>query len=99
MPWVIEYYSEEVRLEIDALPVGIRASYARLTELIEEFGLDLACLIHVQWEEDCSNYGREGRKESPGYHRSGSLTLPAAGKRRYRNHDWKNILKDAPPDG
>jgi phage-related protein len=41
MPWIIDYYSEEVRLEIDALPVGIRASYTRLTELLEEFGLDL----------------------------------------------------------
>ena len=37
----IDYYSEDVRLEIEALPVGIRASYARLTELLEEFGLEL----------------------------------------------------------
>ena len=41
MHWIIDYYSEEVRLEIDSLPVGIRASYARLTNLLEEFGLDL----------------------------------------------------------
>jgi phage-related protein len=41
MPWIIDYFSEEVRLEIDALPVGIRASYTRLTELLEEFGLEL----------------------------------------------------------
>ena len=41
MSWTIEYFSEAVRLEIDALPVGIRASYARLTTLLEEFGLDL----------------------------------------------------------
>jgi len=39
--WTIDYYSEDVRLEIEALPVGIRASYARLTELLEEFGLEL----------------------------------------------------------
>jgi phage-related protein len=39
--WTIEYFSEAVRLEIDAFPAGIRASYARLTELLEEFGLDL----------------------------------------------------------
>jgi len=38
---IIDYYSEEVRLDIDALPVGIRASYTRLTNLLEEFGLDL----------------------------------------------------------
>ncbi len=41
MSWVIDYFSEEVRFEIDALPVGIRASYTRLSELLEEFGLDL----------------------------------------------------------
>ena len=41
MSWTIDYYSEEVRLEIDSLPVGIRASYVRLTNLLEEFGLDL----------------------------------------------------------
>lgn len=41
MSWIIDYYSEEVRSEIHALPVGIRASYARLANLLEEFGLDL----------------------------------------------------------
>ena len=41
MSWTIEYFSETVRLEIAAFPVGIRASFVRLTELIEEFGLDL----------------------------------------------------------
>ena len=41
MLWTIDYYSEDVRLEIEALPVGIRVSYARLTELLEEFGLEL----------------------------------------------------------
>jgi hypothetical protein len=41
MLWRIDYYSEEVRLEIETLPVGIRASYVRLIELVEEFGLDL----------------------------------------------------------
>ena len=41
MAWVIDYFSEDVRLEIDALPAGIRASYVRLTELLEEFGLEL----------------------------------------------------------
>jgi len=41
MSWLIDYYSEEVRLEIESLPVGIRASYTRITNLLEEFGLDL----------------------------------------------------------
>lgn len=41
MSWSIDFYSEGVRLAIEALPVGIRASYARLTGLLTEFGLDL----------------------------------------------------------
>ena len=47
MRWTIDYYSEAVRLTIEALPVGIRAAYARLTELLEEFGLDLR-LLHAR---------------------------------------------------
>lgn len=39
--WTIEYYSEDVRLEIAAMPFGIRAAYVRLTEMLQEFGLDL----------------------------------------------------------
>lgn len=41
MSWSIGFYSEGVRLAIDAMPAGIRASYARLTGLLTEFGLDL----------------------------------------------------------
>lgn len=41
MSWVIEYFSEGVRLEINSFTVGLRASYTHLTELLEEFGLDL----------------------------------------------------------
>lgn len=41
MSWSIEFYSEGVRLAIEAMPAGIRASYARLTGLLSEFGLDL----------------------------------------------------------
>lgn len=41
MDWTITYYSETVRLAIEAWPVGIRASYARITERIEVFGPNL----------------------------------------------------------
>ena len=41
MPWTIDYYSEAVRLQVEAFPAGIRAAYVRLTELLEEFELDL----------------------------------------------------------
>ena len=51
MAWTIDYYSEDVRLEIDALPVGIRASYARLN-CWRSSDSNFACLIHVQWGAD-----------------------------------------------
>lgn len=38
MNWHITYYNENVRKEIDKMPVSIRASFARITELIIEFG-------------------------------------------------------------
>lgn len=36
--WEITYYSDKVIKEINLLPIGIRASYTRITELIIEFG-------------------------------------------------------------
>jgi phage-related protein len=38
MPWAIQYYSETVRQDIAAWPVGIRAMYARITERMQVFG-------------------------------------------------------------
>ncbi len=39
--WTIRYYSESVRLGIEAWPAGIRAVYARITERMEAFGPNL----------------------------------------------------------
>ncbi len=41
MNWHITYYNEKIRKEIDKMPVSIRASFARITELIIEFGPSL----------------------------------------------------------
>lgn len=41
MTWTIEYYSKNVQEWIEEMPTGIRAAYARLTELLIEFGVDL----------------------------------------------------------
>jgi phage-related protein len=38
MPWEIHYYTESVRRDIEAWPVGIRAMYARITERMQAFG-------------------------------------------------------------
>jgi len=41
MPYSIEYFHPRVRDEIESWPVGILADYARLVELLMEFGPDL----------------------------------------------------------
>lgn len=41
MAWTIEYYSEKVRLAVDAWPVGIRAFYARTVDRMKIYGPDL----------------------------------------------------------
>ena len=38
MPWAMQSYSETVRQDIAAWPVGIRAMYARITERMQVFG-------------------------------------------------------------
>ncbi|MFA5809620.1 MAG: type II toxin-antitoxin system RelE/ParE family toxin [Thermoleophilia bacterium] len=38
MPYEVEYFHSRVRAEIDGWPVGILADYARLVELLMEFG-------------------------------------------------------------
>jgi len=40
-PYRIEYFNERVLSEIEAWPVGVLADYARLVELLMEFGPDL----------------------------------------------------------
>jgi phage-related protein len=41
MSWTISFYSEKVKEETQGLPVGILASFLRITELIEDFGPNL----------------------------------------------------------
>lgn len=39
--WSIEYYNQTIQNWIEDMPVGLRAAYARLTELLTDFGIDL----------------------------------------------------------
>ncbi|MBU2601168.1 MAG: type II toxin-antitoxin system RelE/ParE family toxin [Actinobacteria bacterium] len=41
MPYTVEYFNRRVLDEIESWPVGILADYARLIELLMEFGPDL----------------------------------------------------------
>ena len=41
MPYAVEYFNQRVLDEIESWPVGVLADYARLIELLIEFGPDL----------------------------------------------------------
>jgi len=41
MPYTVDYFSHRVRDEIESWPVGVFADYARLAELLIEFGPDV----------------------------------------------------------
>ncbi|MBL26203.1 MAG: hypothetical protein CMM50_01445 [Rhodospirillaceae bacterium] len=40
MKWTVEFLNDEVRKELDSLPVDIRARFERIVRLIGEFGLN-----------------------------------------------------------
>ena len=41
MPYRVQYFHPRVRIEIESWPVGILADYARMVELLIEFGPNL----------------------------------------------------------
>jgi phage-related protein len=41
MPYAVEYFNQRVLDEVESWPVGVLADYARLIELLMEFGPDL----------------------------------------------------------
>jgi len=41
VPYTVEYFNQRVLDEVESWPVGILADYARLVELLMEFGPDL----------------------------------------------------------
>jgi phage-related protein len=41
MPYTVDYFNQRVLDEVESFPVGILADYARLVELLIEFGPDL----------------------------------------------------------
>ena len=45
MPYQMSYFNQRVQQEIEAWPVDVLADYARLVELLTEFGPD--CLNYV----------------------------------------------------
>jgi phage-related protein len=41
MPYTVDYFNQRVLEEVESWPVGVLADYARLVELLVEFGPDL----------------------------------------------------------
>lgn len=41
MPYEVNYFNQRVRDEIESWPIGVLADYARLVELLTEFGTDV----------------------------------------------------------
>lgn len=48
MSWQVEFLNEAAQAEVDALPVDIRARFARVKELIESHGLERVGEPHVK---------------------------------------------------
>ena len=63
MPYEIRYFHSRVKAEIESWPVGILADYARMAELLMEFGPDLR-MPHSRamggWLFELRPRGREG---------------------------------------
>ena len=48
MSWQVEFLNEAAQAEVDALPVDIRARFARVRDLIESHGLERVGEPHVK---------------------------------------------------
>lgn len=48
MPWVVETLNDTVDVELEELPVEMRARFLYISRLIEEFGLDRVHEPHVK---------------------------------------------------
>ena len=48
MSWEVEFLNEAAQAEVDALPVDIRARFARVRDLIESHGLERVGEPHVK---------------------------------------------------
>ncbi|EFJ8857316.1 type II toxin-antitoxin system RelE/ParE family toxin [Escherichia coli] len=92
MNYTIEYYSEEVRLEVDQLPLSMRARYQHLVERMKVYGSNLG-------EPHTSAFGDglfELRiKGSDGIARVFYCTL--AGKRIIMLHSFIKKTQKTPP--
>ena len=52
MPWSVSVLNSTVENELEALPAEMRASFARIAFLIEEFGLPRVGMPHVRHLQD-----------------------------------------------
>jgi phage-related protein len=52
MAWTVNILNETVEEELEALPADMRASFVRISSLIEEFGLQQVGMPHVRHLQD-----------------------------------------------
>jgi phage-related protein len=46
--WTVEFLNAEVRVELEALPTDIRASFERIVHLVQSFGLERVHEPHIK---------------------------------------------------
>jgi hypothetical protein len=92
MAYSVEYFHSRVRDEIESWPVGILADYARLVELLMEFGPDLGMPHSRAMGGGSSSFVPEGAKASDARCTATSLgdvwsscTRPSRTPKRLRN--------------
>ena len=56
MAYSIEYFHAKVQAAIEAWPVDVVADYARIVELLIEYGPNLRLPTHAPLAAGCSNY-------------------------------------------
>jgi hypothetical protein len=64
MKYTIEYFHARVKNDIESWPDGILADYARLAELLMEFGPICGCRIRAPWATVSLSCGHAAVKAS-----------------------------------
>jgi hypothetical protein len=62
--YTVDYFNQLVLDEIESWPVDILADYARLVELLVEFGQHFVCRTAGRWEVGSSSFDLEDEKAS-----------------------------------
>lgn len=62
MTWTITFYNERVEKDTEALPVGVRANFQKVVDLMEEFGPDIGRPHTAQLERGLYEIRAKGKE-------------------------------------